>query len=559
MNRKSNQLIRLATSLQVILLGFLLWPGMAPAQLNRGGVPSSSLFPDVQQIIPVRTLPPPDMAKVAAEDAANPVPYRFAIHIPLALDFCAEGKWQLLPDGSEVCLLALEAPGAKALSVLFDRFRLPQGGRLFIRSADTRQVLGAFTSENNTPSGKFATQLIHGDKLILEYDQAPEVSGSADLLVGSVAYAYRGVPEPGQTDGFGGAGPCEVNVNCVEGQNYQQEKKGVVRIQAVKGGSSFWCSGSLLNNTRMDGTPYLLTADHCYNGGAYGDLLQWVFYFGYDGPGCENPETPPLERALTGATLKARAGAVADGGSDFLLLLLNDAIPDTFDVFLNGWDRSNTPAMQGVGIHHPQGDIKKISTFTQKTTSVSWIGGFIYTHWLVKWAETVNGHGVTEGGSSGSALFDSSGLVIGQLTGGGSSCDSANLEEPDYYGKFSYSWISNGPDSASQLKPWLDPDNTGLEKLSGKPLAVHNMTYSESCAVFPNPTGGLFSVELSVGIPDGQYQIAIFDIRGLEVYSALQQFTVRSCNVDIHSLPPGIYLLTVTGNPGRYVQKIVKY
>ena len=86
----------------------------------------------------------------------------------------------------------------------------------------------------------------------------------------------------------------------------------------------------------------------------------------------------------------------------FLLVELNND-PD-FNPYFAGWNRSNIPATSGVSIHHPSGDIKKISTFTQSLTSAGGLGfgNDNTTHWRVYWSNTVNGHGVTEGGSSGS-------------------------------------------------------------------------------------------------------------------------------------------------------------
>ena len=76
-------------------------------------------------------------------------------------------------------------------------------------------------------------------------------------------------------------------------------------------------------------------------------------------------------------------------------------------------------------------------------------------YWGVYFDPTTNGHSATEGGSSGSALFNSSQRVIGQLWGGsGSSCgDPAN--DQSRYGKFSVSWA--GPDFRRRLHDWLDP------------------------------------------------------------------------------------------------------
>ena len=71
----------------------------------------------------------------------------------------------------------------------------------------------------------------------------------------------------------------------------------------------------------------------------------------------------------------------------------------------------------------------------------------------------------TEGGSSGSGLWDENHRIVGQLHGGQAACgNSIN----DYYGKFSMSWDGNGStSSASRLSDWLDPQNTGVSTLDG--------------------------------------------------------------------------------------------
>jgi hypothetical protein len=549
LNRIRYRLFRHAIALQFILLALTFIPVSVTGQLNAGGMPASLTWNADRSLVPVVDLPPPDFAEIAKEDAASGMPYRFAVNLPCDILPGERGSWQVLPDGSRICLLTVQSRGAKALSLLFDRFFIPEGGTLFIYSGEMKQVLGAYTSANNDPSGLFATQLIHGDRVTLEYHQPLVPALVPEIHLSGVAYAYRG---------FGGAGPCEVNVNCEEGQNYQEVKKGVVRIHAVKNGSGYWCSGSLINNTRNDGTPYVLSADHCYKGATQDDLNQWVFYFGYDAPGCENPVLPPQENALTGATLKARAGDVSTGGSDFLLLLLNDEIPDTFDVYLNGWNRINTPSSSGVGIHHPQGDVKKISTYKHKVSSTNWTGGGIYTHWLVTWNETANGHGVTEGGSSGSALFDSTGMIVGNLTGGASACDSSSLDEPDYYGKFSYSWLSNGTDSTAQLKYWLDPDDTGAEILEGMPLAVLAPRAIEHFQVYPNPASSRIRIGGVAEPGHGPWAVTFFDSRGTAVKSETRSFGSGPEVFDIRSLAPGLYVIRISGEGRNMVQKIIK-
>jgi PKD repeat protein len=138
-----------------------------------------------------------------------------------------------------------------------------------------------------------------------------------------------------------------------------------------------------------------------------------------------------------------------------------------YDVFYSGWNRtdSNIDADSGVGIHHPAGDIKKISTYkTPIQSSTFWNG--LPSHWKIIWAETVNGKSIMQGGSSGSPIFDEYGRIMGDLTGGYAS-NSCTNPSPAYYGKIWYSWDQNGTTAAHRLKDWLDPNNKGYEKLGG--------------------------------------------------------------------------------------------
>jgi PKD repeat protein len=120
-----------------------------------------------------------------------------------------------------------------------------------------------------------------------------------------------------------------------------------------------------------------------------------------------------------------------------------------------------------VSIHHPSGDIMKISTFTNSLSTSSGLGfGFDNTtHWQVQWASTTNGHGVTEGGSSGSPIYNQNSLLVGVLTGGSSFCDATN--QTDIYGKLWHGWDQLSNSSSEQLKPWLDPANTNAVTLNG--------------------------------------------------------------------------------------------
>jgi hypothetical protein len=249
---------------------------------------------------------------------------------------------------------------------------------------------------------------------------------------------------------------------------------------------------------------------------------------------------------MTGAKLKAHGGNGGDTGSDFCLVLLNENVPDTFNVFFNGWNRKDTTSPSGVTIHHPGGDVMKISTYNQPLVTDNYLGNPNPCHWRVSWIATPNGHGVTEGGSSGSPLFDNHGRIVGTLTGGDSSCDPAYLDSPDYYGKFSWSWDKNGADSTTRLKDWLDPDNTGILKIDGLPLGMPVITDNSDITVSPNP----FTDHLQVKIEgrDGQRaELNVADLTGTILWS--DRYTVEGyapITLSFPQLSPGLYLLRIT-------------
>jgi len=528
------------------------------AQLNEGGLPRSFTFavpPDEKSVIQIHS---PVIFDLQSEDERNPVPYRYAVNLPVDLDIRTTGHWSGVSGGTEIWRLEIFAPGARAMTLYFSDFNIPSGGKLFIYNPQRTLCLGAFTERNHNHERTFASSLLPGERLILEYDE-PEGGGALpDIHISEVAYAYRGLPESSKgVRDFGQSGACEVNINCSEGQSWQQQKQGVARVSVKKGFNSYWCSGSLVNNVRNDGKPYFLTADHCGYGTTPADISRWIFYFHYEAPDCSNPALEPAARSMTGASLIAHGGNGGEAGSDFFLVLLKENIPDTFNVYYNGWSREITPSPSGAGIHHPEGDIQKISTYNTPLISSDWNGHPYMSHWKVTWIQTPNGHGVTEGGSSGSPIFDNQGHIVGTLTGGNSQCGAQYENLPDYYGKFSYSWDQNGTDSASVLKYWLDPDSTGIMVLDGQATAIGDLQTLNPIQCFPNPFTD--QVNLRQANAGGIISVKIYNQTGQCVYHAEPgQLTGKDIKLDLHPLSPGFYFLKVNGMQFNAVLKIIK-
>ena len=410
------------------------------------------------------------------EDKAGHMPI-FARSILTDISLTKSGTWTTLPDGGRVWRLKISSPGALALIPCYDQFYIPTGAALHVYTPDRDEVIGAFTADNNPKDGRYSTGLIHGDVCIIEYYEPVSVVGLGRIHLNELGHAYRMVPGRKQAQsgiGFGGSESCEVNIACPEGDNWQDEKNAVVRILCKTGPNYGWCSGTLVNNTNQDCIPYVLSADHCYQDditGALpssGDLSDWQFYFQYQSPTCSDPATEGVlgDHVLTGCTfIAASLDTGGNSGSDFALLKINSTPPVTYQPYYAGWSNINTPSENGVGIHHPSADIKKISTYVTPLESVSWGGVVADTHWQILWAPTVSGHGVTEPGSSGSPIFDFNHHIVGTLTGGGSDCTSPNSD--DLFGKFSYHWASNGSIATKRLQNWLDPASTGAQTLDG--------------------------------------------------------------------------------------------
>lgn len=451
------------------------------AQISQPSTPWSKIFPLNTRVWETE-IPNPDIQQLIAEDTIpekSGTFYRVGIQIPLRINPFKMGTWDEIPGQGLVWRIVIHCNTAKAISLYFTDFQLPDQGRLFVYGTKTRKLLGAFTSFNNHESGIFATDYIEGENVILEYNQDGFNMPEKMFELAELGFFYRGVGT-NQNKSFGDSESCEVNVNCSpEGDNWQAQKRGVVRVSLVAGGNMGFCSGSVINNTAQDCTPYILTADHCGGDATTSEYLQWVFYFNYESPDCSNPasEGTLASQSMSGCELVAHGGAGGTAGSDFHLLKLNDDIPDAYNTYFNGWNRIDQGAISGVSIHHPSADIKKISTYNSTLTTSDWNGSGYPSHWTVTWIATTNGHGVTEGGSSGSPIFDQDGLIVGDLTGGSSYCSTPT--SPDRYGKLSYSWESNGSTAQEQLKPWLDPINSGDSILQGREPCTASGLYAD--------------------------------------------------------------------------------
>ncbi len=469
--------------------GFLLllfsFGSALQAQISAGGTPPSFTQVGLRAAVPLETMPSLDgidLAQLEAQEDAQGLPPRFGYDFGVDYDLTNSGHWDRLPNGDRVWRLRLACPGAKSINLNYQRFQLPPGGRLFVYNVDRSQVFGAFTEANHKPGGGFATGLVYGDEITLEYHEPAAYAGQGQIELAQVVHGYRYIQVPGLgTRGFGDSGPCNINVACDPYATDWEDEITSVALILVSG--IRFCTGALITNTRQDFTPYFLSADHCSAGqDAVSNPVanNWTFYWNYQSPGCASTDGP-TNLSTNGATFVAN-----DSDSDFSLLRLAEDPNDLpIDVFYAGWTRAEVAATNSVGIHHPSGDIKKICQENDPVTS-SDFGTGVEAFWRVADWDA----GVTEPGSSGSPLFDQNKRIVGQLFGGTAAC-SGNVDNglPDYYGKISYSWDNNGATNpARRLRDWLDPDNTGALGVDGSYRAV-NLAFEELELTFSETAG----------------------------------------------------------------------
>ncbi|PTN06770.1 T9SS type A sorting domain-containing protein [Mangrovibacterium marinum] len=435
------------------LLFLLLTVVPAAGQLSHGGKPVSVPTVKSARTDAFRELTIPDeeleLVRQLQAQQNSLKAFRFAYAIPVDMNLQNSGEWFTVGN-LRVWQLRLSSPGALSLNVIFDRYRLPQGARLFLFSEDQNDLIGAFTSANNKANGQLATMPVAGDRLVVQYEEPVDAEFSGELQLKSVNHDFVGLKAAnGGRRPLGESGSCNVNVNCDYLQDYRQAANAVCRI--LIDGTEL-CTGSLLNNTDRDGTPYVYTAHHCIVDAD--EAAVSVFLFNYESPYCGNIDGE-VQNSLSGSLLKATSDEL-----DFSLVELSVAPPKSFQPYYLGWDHSSKVPDSTVAIHHPLGDIKKLAVDRDAPIRDSYTRDYVDgAFWrIAAWDE-----GTTEAGSSGAALIDPTMHVRGSLVGGDATCSSP---VDDYFSQFAYAWDYYA-ESSRQLKAWLDPSGTGTSALSG--------------------------------------------------------------------------------------------
>lgn len=365
-------------------------------------------------------------------------------------------QWQSAPDGTQHAAVEIDTVNAAGVRLgLLLHKALPTGALLTVQASDagngyryTGAELNKVLETNlaadgdSTAARTFWTPTIESSKALLQ------VVLPKDVPVTDWAVSLPNVSHLRELARdaafFKAAGACNIDGPCVDPLPWVANAVALMEFTEVVGGNvlTYVCTGTLLADTAATRLPYFLSADHCINSQTVASTLS-THWFNRSAT-CGSVALNPNNAWRTNGA-KYLYGLDWQTHSDTSLLLLND-VPPTGATFA-GWNSSPASWFTTRGWHHPDGDKLK----TSLGESLAFHPTALVTYWS---------SGVTEPGSSGSSLFNSDNQVVGQLSGGYSSCETPAQE--DYYGRFDYAYNLAMQDWLNVRRQTLVPIRTRL-------------------------------------------------------------------------------------------------
>ncbi len=525
----------------VIFLCVIIYTN-ANSQISYGGTPESFTNVGDSEYI-IHSISNNIQRKQLSEFHDNKhAPLVFAKALKVNISSNTDGTWSDTDSGNRIWRVGIKSYGAYSLNLTFSKFDIPNGAKVFVYNVDKTVILGAFTNMNVAEKKVLPVMPIQGDEIIIEYNEPANAEYTGNIEIGTVGHDFIGVF--GQKDGqFRQSGLCNVDVNCAEGAAVKNIKRSVCRLII---NNSELGTGVLLNNTRNDSTPYILTANHCI--GSDSDADNTVFVFNYESKICGGVDGSVLQ-SLTGAELLATTKENNSEYLDFALIKLRQKIPDKYFPLFAGWDTRNVMPIMTTAVHHPWGDVKKVSVDKERPVMNATYRG--YEHMSgVFWEVLSWNTGTTQPGSSGCPLFNENMRVIGSLVGGYASCE---YDAQDYFLMLSAAYKYYASPS-KQLKAWLDPDNSGFTYINALDPSggyVPEQYFDKYFDVEPNPATDYFDIYIN-NQSLTHSELNIYDTKGNIILS--DNITNIIKRVYVSDWAPGIYIVKINGA----VKKVLK-
>jgi len=353
--------------------------------------------------------------------------------------------WAQMEGGTQAAHISLTSSGAAAIRIGLVLTSAPAALEMRFKGASsTAQVFGPYPAELAHES-IYWSPVLEGETGIIELTLPAGVSpaGMVSLpMISHLVVAANALRQADPLGEIGQSGACEVDVACMSTTLKQQAASAVnavARMVFTDHGQTGLCSGTLVNDSITSATPYFFTANHCLDNGdtdvgaskaqpaAVAATINTYWFFQTSVCGQDTANNVNFTLVAGGAKLLGR-------GVDFdwTLVRLNNAPPA--GATFAAWNASplSEAGTAATGIHHPEGDLKKISQGTTQGFQTFDDGSsFIMMQWI---------QGVTEPGSSGSGLFTYNPNqnyyeLRGGLYGGDSACGARSQGATDIYSR----------------------------------------------------------------------------------------------------------------------------
>ena len=349
-------------------------------------------------------------------DAAANNPNQFAVSVPYLVTSESAGTWEAHGD-RWTWTHALQIPGAVSLSFHAPNMRLPASAKLVVRSQATTVTY----DHSDVERGDLWSRVQPGDTLEFALDVSADERDELVLEIISFQAGFRGlspeVPDHPSIDKARILAAGDPDTHCVENYACHVTPANSPAAQATVAlmiGNQYLCTGTLINNTAQDNTPYILTARHCQNG-----------HYGGGNPSAAGSVTvywdalsvcgTPLGTVHYGPNSTRQTGATTVLEQQDAWLIKLDASPVVDSAHYAGFDATGAMVSGGYSIHHALAYNKQYTRWfgAARAYSEENVLGAQFTSTLL---DTVNDLGVSGPGASGAALFTTENLVAGVLS-----------------------------------------------------------------------------------------------------------------------------------------------
>ena len=354
-----------------------------------------------------------DLPALITRAAAEPE--RFAVQVPQQISVASQGQWTSA-GSRRTWMYAVQVPTAVSMSFHATRLTLPSSAVLTVSGARATIQYRA----RDVGHGSLWSRPLLGDSVTLSLSVDAGEARGVQLQIDSLQAGYRGLGGAPNHPAYlrllgraaaAAAQSCTENYACDATTANQAPSRSIVAILI---GNEYQCTGTLLNNTQGDQTPYILTARHCQNGalggGAPNAAASVSVYWD-----AVTPCGQPLGSIYDGSAPAQSFATTIVEQQDAWLIKLADP-PVVNDAFWAGWDATGGTFNGGYSIHHAMGFNKQyvawygqalLQHIPAKTLSV----GYDSTFWGV-----VNQLGSVGAGASGGALFDPDNRLVGSAS-----------------------------------------------------------------------------------------------------------------------------------------------